>query len=365
MSDLKILMDDGMQISLGTGIGKYSLYLFNAMKKNGCDISIVKAAQRTSGKIKDRLQYLRYINSKQFQQDVKDYDVVLFTNYAMPFRKNKHTKYVTAIPDMVAFLYPETLPAFYRYYNQMMIRNTVKKADLIFTISNSVEHEIVQKFPKCKGRICTTWLGLYEGIGPLESYKPYENAVLKNIDESPYFLFVSTVEKRKNVGLVLDAFLKMKEGSQAAADYKFVIAGRPGFGYEEFVEKVNSSRFKGDVIFAGYISDDDCNRLYNHAKAFIFPSVYEGFGFAQIECMRCHLPIILSKIPTNLEISREYGEFFDLDDQQSLINKMLMFVNDEYDYEKKNNLADKYLKDFDWQEIAKQYEDNIRKLIRG
>lgn len=362
---MKILMDDGMQIQLGTGIGKYSKYLYEALKAIGCDIKLVNGVKRTGSKSKDRLSYIKYINSAQFQKDVASYDAVLFTNYTIPFRHNKSVKYIAAIPDMVAFLYPETLPTFYRCYNQVMIRNSIKKADLIFTISNSVEKEILEKFPECRSRIRTTWLGLYDGIKPLKSYEPYANEKLEGIDEFPYFLFVSTVEKRKNVGLVIEAFLKVKERSQNAADYKLVIAGRPGYGYDEFVKTVEQSKFAKDVIFTGYISDSDCNRLYNHAKAFVFPTVYEGFGFAQIECMKCHLPIILSDIPTNREISREYGVFFDLKNVQSLIDKMMLFVNDEYDYENRALLADKYMEDFDWLKIAKQYERYIAELLEG
>lgn len=360
---MKILMDDGMQIQLGTGIGKYSKYLYDAMSRNGCDISLVKEAKRTGNRMKDRFAYIKYINSKQFQRDVEGYDVVLFTNYTMPIRKDKRTKYITAVPDMVAFLYPETLPPFYRYYNQIMIRNTVKRADLVFTISKSVEKEIVQKFPDCKERIRTTWLGLYDGICPLDYYEPYGNEKLVGIDDTPFFLFVSTVEKRKNVGLVIDAFLKLKQESPEADDYKLVIAGRPGYGYDEFVEMVERSDYSQDVVFTGYITDSDCNRLYNHATAFVFPTVYEGFGFAQIECMRCHLPIILSDIPTNREISRDYGEFFQLKHPETLMQKMQLFVNDEYDYETKNKLADQYIGSFDWNKIAEQYMVYINEII--
>ncbi len=364
MQSLRILMDDGMQIQLGTGIGKYSKYLFEALQENDCDISLVKSIRRTGSKIKDRLSYVKYINSRQYQSDVAAYDVVLFTNYTMPFRRNKKVKYVTTIPDMVAFLHPETLPPFYRYYNQFMIRNTVKKADLIFTISKSVEHEIVEMFPECRERVRTTWLGLYDGIRPLEEYEPYENEKLFGIDDTPFFLFVSTVEKRKNVGLVLDAFIDLKRTVPQAESYKLVIVGRPGFGYEEFEKKAKESGIAEDIIFAGYTTDADCNRLYNHAKAFIFPTIYEGFGFAQIECMKCHLPIILSDIPTNREISREYGNFFDLSEPKSLVQKMRLFVDNKYNYRKKNALADQYIVDFDWKVIAEQYMSYILELMR-
>ena len=365
MAKVRVLMDDGNQIILGTGIGKYSLYLYKAMKDAGYDISLVEQGNQSSeGRIKQRIEYIKRINSKKYQDYIiNSFDVVLYTNYAIPFKKNKKVKYVGAIADMVAFLYPETLPTAYRYYNQLMIRNTVKNADLVMTISKSVRDEIVSKFPKVKEKLEYTWLGFYDGIKPLDNYAPYENEKLIDIDSSPYFLFISTVEKRKNVGMVLDAFIEIKEKNLRAENYKLVIVGRPGFGYEEFVKKATSSPFSNDIVFSGYTTDADCNRLYNHAKAFIFPTVYEGFGFAQIECMKCHLPIILSDIPTNREISRDYGEFFNLKKLSSLVSKMNEIVDEKYDHATKAALADEYLEDFKWDDIAKQYMNYIEKLV--
>lgn len=362
--DIKVLIDDGKQIKLGTGIGKMSFYLYQAMKEQAYNVSLVSQDIASSGRMKDRISYLKQINSKEYAEYLSQYDVVIYTNYAMPLRKNKRTLYVAVIPDMVSFLYPQTLPTMYRYYNQLMIRNSVRRADLVFTISKSVEKEIVEKFPKVSQRIRTTWLGLYDGICPLDTYPDYENPKLKNIDKSDYFLFISTVEKRKNVGLVLEAFIQLKKTLEKAKNYKIVIVGRPGYGYDEFVDIANQSGYAEDIIFSGYTSDSDCNRLYNHAKAFVFPTIYEGFGFAQIECMKCHLPIILSDIPTNREISREYGEFFDLDKLETLVQKMELFVNDEYDYQRKNCLADQYIKDFNWNKIAKQYVMYIEKALK-
>lgn len=362
---LRILIDDGNQIKLGTGIGKMSLYLYNAMLQNGYDVFLVPQNVISSGRLKDRITYLKKINSVQYANFLEQYDVVIYTNYAMPYKKNKSTIYVTIIPDMVSYLYPKTLPLMYRFYNRLMIKNTVNRADLVFTISKSVEKEILVRFPKVLKKIRTTWLGLYDGIQPMEEYLEYKNPKLKGIDDSKYFLFISTVEKRKNVGLVLNAFIKLKDICRDAQAYKLVIVGRPGYGYDEFVKIATESGLADDIIFAGYTSDEDCNRLYNHAKAFIFPTIYEGFGFAQIECMKCHLPIILSDIPTNREISREYGEFFQLADPDTLVKKMILLATNQYNKKEKDILADKYIQDFNWNKIADQYMRYISDAYRN
>ena len=362
---LKVLMDDGNQINIGTGIGKYSLYLYKALKKQGLDIELVENKAKSKGsRAFQRLQYILMINSKKYLKTISEkYDIAFYTNYLVPFRRAKGTKYIVTIHDMVAFLYPETLPRFYRYYNRISIRNSIKNADMIMTVSESVKKEILSFFPNAEKKLHYTWEGLYDGIRILNECSPYENEKLSGIDEAPFFLFVSTVEKRKNVGMVIEAFIELKKINPSAKDYKLVIVGRPGFGYEDFVSIVNESGCSSDVIFSGYTSDEDCNRLYNHAKAFVFPTIYEGFGFAQIECMKCHLPIILSDISTNREISRDYGLFFNLNDITSLVRQMGVIVNNEYDYAKFNELADEYVKDFSWDDIAKQYIDYMEKVV--
>lgn len=359
---LKLLIDDGMQISLGTGIGKYSQYLYEALsRRDDIDVDLISWKPASSSRKSNRFEYLKYINSGEFYQLVSNYDATLFTNYAIPYR-TLPCRVACCIPDMVSFLHPKTLPTAYRYYNRAMIRNSVKKSDIVLTISESVKKEIADCFPGYSSKIAYTWLGLYEGIHKDLCPDPYEDATLSLLTPQKFFLFVSTIEKRKNVGLVLDAFLKLKE-HEVAKDYKMVFAGRLGYGGEEFVAKARESKYVNDILFTGYVSDSDLNRLYNEASAFVFPTVYEGFGFAQIECMSVGLPIILSDIPTNREISRDYGLYFNLKDEDSLIRGMSDVVNDRVDRKKLTEIATRYLPDFSWDAIAEQYVNLIKGTI--
>lgn len=351
---LKLLVDDGMQIELGTGIGKYSKSIYEALdRRDDVQVDLVSWRPNSSNRTINRIEYLRHINSRQYRDLAENYDAVLYTNYAIPFRKMP-CKVVCCIPDMVSFLYPETLPAPYRLYNKFMIKNSVKNANHILTISRSVMNELVTEFPNQLHKISYTWLGLYEGIGKLEKFIPYSNANLASLTKRQFFLFVSTVEKRKNVGLVLEAFLEFKKRA-SVSNYKIVFAGKIGFGGDEYTEMARQSAFAEDIIFTGYVNDNDLNRLYNEACAFIFPTIYEGFGFAQIECMSVSLPIILSDIPTNREISRDYGIFFDLGDVGSLTNALEQVANDKIDRNHLEELAKGYLPDFNWDKIAEEY----------
>ena len=361
--NIRILLDDGNQIERGTGIGRYSQYVFDFLQRSGFQIELTDRRFAGGDRTRKRLEYLWHINSRTYQRELEArYDLVFYTNYTVPFVKNGHTKYIATIHDMVSYLYPETLPAAYRVYNRETIRNTVHRAELIFTDSESVKREITSVFPGAENKIKSTWVGTYESIRPMETYRDYDNPPLHGIDNSPFFLFVSTVEKRKNVKLVIEAFDCLKRIALSAAGWKLVIVGRPGYGYEEIFKAAKESSSSQDILFAGFTSDEDCNRLYNHAKAFVFPTTYEGFGSAQTECMRCHLPLICSDIKTNREISREYGLYFHLDDPSSLVDQMRNITDGKYDYARYNRLADQYLTDFSWEKVGGRMIEGIESI---
>ena len=147
---MKILIDDGMQIQLGTGIGNYSLELYQNLKKycqSTLDVDLISFERKHKSKLLDRLEYIKYINSDEYLRKTEEYDVIHYTNYLLPFKRHEGTKYVVTIHDLVAFLYPETLNFLYRYYNQFSIKYSIKKADKILTDSYSVKNDILKFWP--------------------------------------------------------------------------------------------------------------------------------------------------------------------------------------------------------------------------
>ena len=355
---MRILIDDGMQIKVGTGIGKYSRYLYDELKKALSNKDEVKLLTFSSPKIEckvfSRIRYLLYINSKEFRDKCKDADVVHFTNYAIPvFRKNG-VKYAVTVHDLVSFVHPETLPRIYGVYSRWSIKYAVKHADMVLTVSEAVKIEIIQRFRHYEGKVKVAYPGLYDEYSTY--YDVNENEILKKygVKKRKYFIFVGTIEKRKNIGILIEAFSKLK--TSGADGFKLVLAGRPGKGYDEYSYMIAQDAATSEgIICTGYISTDECSALYKNAAAYVFPSIYEGFGSTQLECMANHLPLICSNIPTNREISNNYGLFFDLNDIDGLVYQMKKIVNGEYDYMAKNEVADSIIGRFKWESVIGKY----------
>ena len=139
--------------------------------------------------------------------------------------------------------------------------------------------------------------------------------------------------------------------------------GRPGNGYDKVFSKAAHSEVADDIIFTGYIPSNESKVLYRNAAAYVFPSIYEGFGSTQLECMVNNLPLICSNIPTNKEISNDYGLFFNLNDIDSLVMQMKRIVQGKYDYEAKAKVADSILERFKWENVIDEYIDVYKRAV--
>lgn len=354
---MRILIDDGMQIKVGTGIGKYSLYLYNTLRKTLTKPDVVELSQFEKGNVSKqwgRLRYLKYINSYKFYKKCEKYDIVHFTNYAMPFKKNKKARYVVTVHDLASFLYPDSLPQIYGLYSRAMICLAIKKADTILTVSESVRQEIIERWPQIARKVKVAYPGLYSEFSENKIQNEYRLEKLNYLIKKEFFLFVGTVETRKNLGIVINAFINMK-ATNSNNPFKLVLAGRPGYGYGEYEELIAQSECKEDIITTGYLSTEDILRLYRDAAAYVFPTIYEGFGSTQLECMINHLPLILSDIPTNREVSGKYGLYFKLGDEEQLQQRMEQIVNGEVDYNLMNSLADEICEKYSWDNLISSY----------
>jgi len=102
---------------------------------------------------------------------------------------------------------------------------------------------------------------------------------------------VGTIEPRKNLETALAAYRTLKEGGAA---HRLVIAGKKGWLYRGFFRRLREEGLEGEVVFLGFVPDDDLPPLYGGADLFLFPSLYEGFGLPPLEAMACGAPVICS-----------------------------------------------------------------------
>lgn len=315
---MNILLDDGLQLHIKTGIGSYAKYLGEALSTLPDTTVTREDFAPAGGRRAARLSYLKYLNSAAYREKLAAFDVVHYANYALPKKHPPHTAVAVTVHDLTAFSHPETLPRAYALYNRFMVRRAMKHADIVFTVSNAMQAEICARFPNAAKKVVAVHPGHYTGATADITPAAYESVLLKGLAKHKFFLFVGTVEKRKNLTELIRAYNLLQKTCPAAGEYALVLAGREGFGAKAVKDLIASAPDTADIRMPGFVSNADRAKLLGEAAAFVFPSIYEGFGSPQTEAMAAELPLIASDIPTNREISGAYAAYYPLGDESAL-----------------------------------------------
>lgn len=349
---MNILFDDGLQMRVATGIGSYARYLGDALEKLPETTLTREDFSHTGGRFTTRLAYLRHLSSPAYRQKLAGYDVVHYANYALPKKHPPHTLVAVTVHDLAAFSHKDTLPRAYAAYNRHMIRRAVKRADILFTVSETVRGEIASLFPSAAEKTVVVHPGHYTGATRRELPPFYENKTLTGLEKRKFFLFIGTVEARKDVSTLVRAYRLLQKTYPAARGFSLVLAGRHGFGSDEVMKLALDASDGADIRLPGFVSDSDRAKLLGEAAALIFPSIYEGFGSPQTEAMAAGLPLLLSDIPTNREVSGGYGTYFPTGDESALAAQMKQVITGTLRADL--DLAKARLARFDWNSAAQK-----------
>jgi len=244
----------------------------------------------------------------------KNTDVVLFTNYvSLPMLRRKPTAlivYDLSFLDCPEFAQPVNLD-----YLKRFSLPSIQRADLIITISEFTKQRLLHYFPDLKAKVIIT------PIPPVE--KTIRRVSLParltdlGIAENKYLLFVSTLEPRKNLENLVNAYAALP--LELRNEYSLVLAGGKGWRDEAIIETITKLQKDGcKIIRPGYISDEEKEALYSNASAFVMPSHYEGFGMPLLEAMQYGIPVVCSDIGVFHEVAGPAAAYFDKDDTNSI-----------------------------------------------
>jgi glycosyltransferase involved in cell wall biosynthesis len=235
-------------------------------------------------------------------------------------------------------------------------------ADHIVTISNFSKESFLRYFPYYpEERVSVVYLGnrptLNKSLG-----KSTIQAVKAKFDlAESFWLDVGTLEPRKNYRLLLEAYARLvKEGNESKPLY---IAGGKGWMENDIQERVKELGISDKIRFLGYVSDEELSVLYSTCYAFIYPSLYEGFGLPVLEAMSCGAPIITSNNSSIPEVVGDAGLSIDPKNVQSLVDAMSKL---NVDQNLRNELIIKselQARHFSWESAAEQIVDIYKKVM--
>ena len=248
-------------------------------------------------------------------------DLNLFFNYIIP--RGVAGKAVTTIYDMTYMRFPETMMR--RNYLRLKtgMEQAVQRADHIITISEFSKNEICSFLDVPPERIDVIYCA-----APVKG----ESAEFIDVSEKycinkPFILFVGSVEPRKNLVRLIQAFDKLK--SKFQIPHQLVLAGGKGWQNEAIFETASASDYKDSIVFTGFVSSKEKSTLYENASVFVFPSVYEGFGIPPLEAMQWGCPVVCSNAASLPEAVGDAAEYIDPESIDSIANGIWRVLSEE------------------------------------
>jgi len=216
---------------------------------------------------------------------VGDFDASLGSRY-IPFRSKKGAE-IPVVYGFVWVRFPETVPKTRLYYLNYVLPKAIKRASVLVTISQSVKDEIVDMYDVDPDRIAIVSPGPQHGLGSVKSTSPRVPQLPKE-----FMLFVGTLEPKKNISGLIEAYGRLRT---RRPDFPpLVCAGGLGWRTENFREALEAQVRAGNVVLLGYVDESVVDMLYEKALAFVFPSLYEGFGMPVLEAMGAGCPVLTS-----------------------------------------------------------------------
>lgn len=286
-------------------------------------------------------------------------DISLFFNYFVP--PFPSGKVVTVIYDTVVNDTPETMGAKTRFALQHTLKQSIKRADKIITISDFSKERIMFHYGVCEDKIAVVPCGYRSDVFHNNySVKEIETGKKKYNINSDYFLYLGTLEPRKNIERLVKAYSLLKQGKNKIP--KLVLAGGKGWLYDNIFKLVNELDLIDYVIFTGYVDDKDVPLLMNGAAAFCFPSLYEGFGMPPLEAMACGTPVITSNTSSLPEVVGDAAILVNPLSVDDISNAIKLVTKDD---KLRQQLSEKGLvqcQKFSWEKSAKLFLETINNL---
>ncbi len=264
-------------------------------------------------------------------------------------------KAVITVHDITSILFREqNLPDHQRFWETWLSRS-VRAADAVLTNSEATKRDLVERLAIPSERIRAIHLGVHEQFHQAKfSLDSQAQQRVKHRYHLPnhFVLCVATLSPRKNVAGLVKAFSLIKKGKQP--DLRLVIVGNKGWLCDDILQTVRSLGLENEVLFTGYVEDQDLPYIYAGAAVFAFPSFYEGFGFPVLEAMACGVPVVTSNVSSLPEVAGDAALLVDPHQPEQIAKAISQLLVDE---KLRRDLVEKGLRharQFTWERTARE-----------
>jgi alpha-1,3-rhamnosyl/mannosyltransferase len=218
-------------------------------------------------------------------------DVLHSPSFIMPLCRGRRSDVLT-IHDMSSYLTPSCHPLYRRgAAYEWAVTTSIRRAHAVTVPSPAVKQDILQLVPGIdERRLHVVPHGIDDTFRP-QSPGDVDRTLRRLGVAAPYVLFVGTLDPRKNLTTLVDAFARL---AAAGRPERLVLAGQPGWSMAPLLARIEQARLADRVMLIGYVAEADLPRLYAGARLFVYPSLLEGFGFPPLEAMATGVPVVAS-----------------------------------------------------------------------
>lgn len=259
---------------------------------------------------------------------------------------------VMTFHDLVPFLFRETCTPRVEWEMKESLKR-ISRVSHFIADSGKTKEDMVRLLGVRQDDITVVYPGVSDRYRPAEK----EGVRERVSGGKPYLLFLGTIEPRKNLGTLLQAFSHLKE------DICLVISGHLGWGYDRVRETVRELSLSGRVKFTGFVREEELPALYSAAELFVCPSLYEGFGLPPVEAMACGVPVVSSTGGSLPEVLGEAALYFNPTDADELKHVIETVLHDEELRKRLSSYGRERAKKYTWQNCATGVIDVYTKLL--
>ncbi len=274
-------------------------------------------------------------------------DLFHATDHLLP--RVTRLKSVFTLHDLVFRFYPHTHKPLNRWFLTLMMPRFLNAADAVIAVSESTKRDAIQLYGIDEAKITV----IYEGVTDhFRRASPQAMAAVRRKYGLPdeFILSVATIEPRKNLTSLLEAYHALRD----EVSLGLVIVGKKGWLYSDFFNRLGELGLEHDVLFPGFVPDEDLPALYSAADLFVFPSLYEGFGLPVVEALACGTPVVTSNAASLPEVAADAAILVDPTSVDDIVRAVREVLNSKELREELRVKGPRQAARFSWQRAARE-----------
>jgi len=277
-------------------------------------------------------------------------DVLFVPSHVLPYFSPKRS--ILTVHD-VAFMHMRSAYSWFQFwYLKRETRRAVRKASTIIVPSEATKRDLKHFFKCHEDKISVIYHG--HEFKPINQPAEFERELFERLGikrSDKFFLFIGRLEEKKNIYRLMKAF---KGFSEKFSNYKLILAGMRGHGFNKILKKSLKSGLFENVLMPGYITDKEKHVLLKYCDAFVFPSLFEGFGFPILEAYTYGKPVLNSRAASIPEVAGEGCIYVNPHSIESIEEGLIKLVKNPDLKKEKYDIQREQLAKFDWKEAIKK-----------